>query len=653
MWKSIDPMIVGVSKNIAEKGNYDDAIFAAFRCIEGEIQERISSKNIGIKLLNEAFDGTPAKISISKDNRDQDGIKDIFLGAFKNIRNDRGHKKVPSLPCKTLEECLLYLQFASFLLLLLSKDRNLFPNIRDIRLFGTFDQTRAEIRGENFSSDCKVLAEEIYINIARITSNSIEVLLPPKFSGTLKVVDSKNQSDEMFCDISYIEKCVENSYEILSTEIPLYEDNACTRLRSNVVGILLKAEEAGKSFIRIIPTYHNQYKAGYYVTHGPFDSVSVGETWYQDPQTREINYAWTSSLVNIPDHVCQSGNPKLGGISILPTQVRTGTNEFRTLRVIGWEKDGSISREVDITDKVNWKSMNENVAFIKDSVLYPKKLGHTEIECNYEGFFSSAAIDISNYQKGQRAVYFQGIKRIQQIRFDNENNMFLCNQSSSVYKIARTGGLFEVIRISSPDSYSPGIDCLAIDNEHNLYVNDMNNNVIIKYRWNGKCYESHEILATSIKGTKKSIAIDGEGNVFVAVMGHAVNYGYIIKIRPDGTETCFETRDTAIYIGVDNNGKIYVPSNKYKSVDVYNYDGKIINSINYNVSDTPSDILVDNDAIYIPFFHSGKIMKIGLGKHHEIEELVEGAGNIGGIAKDSLERIYFSDFQNNKIEVIY
>ena len=52
---------------------------------------------------------------------------DLFAGALGNIRNDRGHKKAPLTPCKSLNDCILYLGFASSLLYLLAKDANTFP----------------------------------------------------------------------------------------------------------------------------------------------------------------------------------------------------------------------------------------------------------------------------------------------------------------------------------------------------------------------------------------------------------------------------------------------------------------------------------------------------------------------------------------------
>ena len=103
VWEKLHPAIRTAAQPIAEAGTYDDAIFAAFRHVEAEIQERINSRSVGEALLNEAFDGVPPKVLISADVRDQEGIEGILAGALGNIRSDRGLKKAPSLPCPSIE----------------------------------------------------------------------------------------------------------------------------------------------------------------------------------------------------------------------------------------------------------------------------------------------------------------------------------------------------------------------------------------------------------------------------------------------------------------------------------------------------------------------------------------------------------------------
>jgi hypothetical protein len=86
-------------EDIAGTGRFDAAIFEAFKLIEDAIQARIGSRSFGQKLLSEAFDSNPPKIDISSVPQDQNGIKSLFSGALGFIRNDRGHKRTPIVPC--------------------------------------------------------------------------------------------------------------------------------------------------------------------------------------------------------------------------------------------------------------------------------------------------------------------------------------------------------------------------------------------------------------------------------------------------------------------------------------------------------------------------------------------------------------------------
>src|SRR6185437_15590418 len=159
MWEMIDDRIRAASEALATAERFEDAIFAAFRLIEAEIQEKVTSKSIGQQLLDEAFDGHNPKILFSTDHRDQAGIKSLFVGAFGTIRNDRGHKKNPTIPCNTIEQCFYYLGFASLLLYFLDYDKNSYPSLETIRVFGTPQHPRAELRGQKFSGSSRVYGE--------------------------------------------------------------------------------------------------------------------------------------------------------------------------------------------------------------------------------------------------------------------------------------------------------------------------------------------------------------------------------------------------------------------------------------------------------------------------------------------------------------
>lgn len=657
MWNHIHKEIVEASRTIAEAGKYDDAIFAAFRLVEATIQERIGSKQIGEGLITEAFEGTPPRVNISSDTRDQGGIRDLFSGALGNIRNDRGHKKTPLTPCKSLDDCILYLGFASFLLYLLAKDANTFPRIDSVRVLGTAEEPRAELRGANFAGSLAVvMAGALQAGVVRQEPTVLEVLLPQSFFGDVTVLVDGRPSNAIFCDASSLGKQAENYYEVIAAEVVLYSDAKALNKRPDVIGLLMRSNESSREFLRIVPTYPSRYKAGHYVTYGPHKpGTSVGETWYVDPAIGKVEYAWTGSMIMVPEIIGTVGSFKLGGISILPKAVQTQLGENRCLRVWGWGRDGAVRKDLDVTGRAKWKNIDPSIAFIRDGIVIPKKLGRVRAECEIEGFVASVEISVEHLPKDHRTTYFQGLRTLQQIRFDQEDNLYICNQSPSVFRLDRAGEFTEVVRLSTDQKAGTGIDCLEVDAHKNLYVNNVSMHSAFKLLWDGKEYVNPVEIGKRVPGPKKSFAIADSGDLFFAVMGPP-NQGWIVRRAADGQETSFPVRGMPIWIAAGPDGNLYVPIAATATILVYRPDGTLADEIPYNINDSsPSDILVDrHGTIYLAFFHTGKVLRIGFSKPlWQAEFLSPTFGTPGGIAMDSRGRLYVSDFTGNSIDVIY
>jgi streptogramin lyase len=656
MWEQIHPEIIKASKEIAQTGKFDDAIFAAFRVVEATIQERISSKSIGEALVADALDGTAPRINISSDARDQQGIRDLFSGALRNIRNDRGHKRAPFTPCESLESCVLYLSLASLLLHLLTKDKNTFPRIDGLRVYGTAEHPRAELRGINFAgSHVAAIAGTEQVSVVRNAPTVLEILLPESFSGNIAVRVDGKLSGEVFCDASSLGKQPDSYYEVIAAELPLYSDLKASQKRPDVVGLLLRATEISREFINIFPTRTNRYKAGQYVSHGPTEPTNViGETWYIDPSTGRTEYAWTGSLVFAPNVVGVVGTFKLGGISVLPRSVQTQVGENRCLHVSGWGRNGPAQQERDVTNQVEWTNIESSVAFVNKGIVVPKKLGRANAECKYQGFVASVEISVEHILRGQRTTYFQGLKRLQQIRFDNDDSLYICNQGPSVFRLDKTGSFQEVVRISTSARAASGVDCLALDADKNLYVNDISKSAAFRFEWDGKTYANPIEIAHIASGAKKGIVVADSGDVFIAVMGPV--QGWIVRRDGRGNETSFPVSETPLWLAVGPGGNLYMPVTARSSIFVYRPDGALIDQIPYQVANSSvSDILIDkNGVIYLAFFQSGRILRINhTGSLWHADFLPQTFGTPGGIAMDSRGRLYVSDFVTNSIEVIY
>ena len=82
-------------------------------------------------------------------------------------------------------------------------------------------------------------------------------------------------------------------------DVPLYSDPGCQQRRPDMTGVILDNRQhpgnvrAGDT---IHPTSSNLFKEGAQVICVYSRNSACDESWYQNPETHEITYAWTSSL---------------------------------------------------------------------------------------------------------------------------------------------------------------------------------------------------------------------------------------------------------------------------------------------------------------------------------------------------------------------
>jgi hypothetical protein len=396
--------------------------------------------------------------------------------------------------------------------------------------------------------------------VTRSEPDVVEAILPPKFSGSIRVTSGKKESNIVFCDSNTNAVRLDNSYRVISADVALYSDEMGTTVLPDVVGVILASNEGGKEFLRIIPTYPGRYAIGDYLSHGPFEQHGLGPTWYRPQGENRIESAWGSSLINIPNILGRSTGFVTGGLSVTPNPVRTQLGERRPLRAMAWKSDGPSGKHIDVSGEAIWSVTDSQVAYVKNSIVIPKSLGTTEVECRYDGFLARSKICIESIPRGQRAVLLQGLSHIQKICFDQHGNLFISNQSPSVYRVGKDGTFSTVLRLSVPDTTTYAISCVAIDRNDRLYVNDLTRNACHRFEWDGTKFLNGAQLASGVSGSKQSIAINGKGQVYIAVMGPTPHSGAVIRVDVDGTEHVFPTRDSAIHLAIDSCENLYIPN---------------------------------------------------------------------------------------------
>ncbi|MFE2491710.1 TIGR02391 family protein [Streptomyces mirabilis] len=95
----LHPEVVEACTDLLGADRFDDAIFAAFRRLEHEVQQRTGSPAIGTGLVTTAFRDKKDPIRISDRERDEGRLVELFAGAIRLFKGDRSHKDRPLLPC--------------------------------------------------------------------------------------------------------------------------------------------------------------------------------------------------------------------------------------------------------------------------------------------------------------------------------------------------------------------------------------------------------------------------------------------------------------------------------------------------------------------------------------------------------------------------
>jgi hypothetical protein len=316
--------------------------------------------------------------------------------------------------------------------------------------------------------------------------------------------------------------------------------------------------------------------------------------------------------------------------------------------------DGPIRKERDVTSSATWKIADTSKIYIKDAVLFPKELGRAEFECEYSSLIAKATVDIANIPNGTSVVFFKGRRRLTQVRLDTDDDLFFCNQSREVFAISRNGN-FSIALSLEAKAFSPYvISCVAIDDCKRLYVNDMTRNACHRLEWDGSKFVNPKQLGERFVGSKHSMAINGNGQIFVGWTRSAGPGGAVIRIDPDGTETSFSTRGLPLYLAVDDQSKVYVPCGQTTSVDVYSPDGEFIQEIIHGDTGVPGDLALDgNGTIYLALPGKGRILKVPQSPGAVMEYIPGKFGHPTGIALDRRGRIFVSNFAGGEIFVVY
>jgi hypothetical protein len=205
------------------------------------------------------------------------------------------------------------------------------------------------------------------------------------------------------------------------------------------------------------------------------------------------------------------------------------------------------------------------------------------------------------------------------VRFDSQNNLYLGNNyanTSLIYKYSSEHKLLgQIGNLRRPRD-------IVFDKSNNLYILDHFTNKVVKTNLDGEV-----LLEFSGKGTgvvsPVAIAVDEKDNFYILEAGN--NEGIIKKYDPTGKDIAYMygivgsfTSDIAADragLAIDRQGNMYVSNFNNHTLNKYNPDGKLINTIGTPGKGKgqiwrPVDITVDAaDNVYVLDIRCGRIQK--------------------------------------------
>ncbi|MFC1859747.1 TIGR02391 family protein [Thermodesulfobacteriota bacterium] len=96
-YETLDPLLAGKIRPPFIRGDYDSAVFEAFKQVEIRVRQlaSLSKEDIGVNLMRKAFKpGNGPLIDHKQTNGEQQGIMDLFAGAIGSFKNPSSHRDV-------------------------------------------------------------------------------------------------------------------------------------------------------------------------------------------------------------------------------------------------------------------------------------------------------------------------------------------------------------------------------------------------------------------------------------------------------------------------------------------------------------------------------------------------------------------------------
>ncbi len=638
------PEVVDACEGLLRADRFDDAIFAAFRRLEHEVQQRVGSVAIGNGLITSAFKGTGNLIRISDRNQDADRMVELFAGAIGLFKGDRSHKDRPLLPCRSRRECLRLLAHASSLLDLLDRDIDRAPAVRGFR----HDQgTALTLWVERSGSQVEVWLDEKH-KLDKISYQTgtltVDVGGVPPGEHRIHLVDGTRQGPAHVVWLT-LAPGQTNWYRVVEVNIPLFADSDGQR-QLDVPGVRLATLEAGVPGERIVPTSET-YQVGHYVAwHWDASGSGIGAAWVRNRPGDQLSKIWDDSGMFDGQPVAPAHPDRLMKISIEPSHLLLRGGNKAPLRVLGHYTDGTATWTAPIDDP-QVTSANEKVAIFKGGAVIAKGPGISLLRCLHDGCTAEASVETAAHPSDTITAYLSGLPPVAGLAW-TPKGLVVSTRGQQLWR-AGTDGVYRLLAMV-PTRLLPGLgtDSMASRDDGELAVrlldrpwilvlhhtSDYHSSKLIKLQGGPAgtpmafAWLNDDLIVATYTGALQRVSTDGSATSFGSVPGRPI----ALALTP-----------TSLYVlcspeagdphGPRRNRLWQVPLDESESAPLDLLAGQVLTGL--------SGVAATTSGIVLSDFESGRLLLL---RDKRLETLASGLKNPSQLAVADTGDLYLAEF---------
>ncbi len=620
---------------------YDEAIFAAFRRLEDEVQQRSGNSAIGNPLINAAFKDKTNPIRISDRDGDMDRMVQLFAGAIGLFKGDRSHKDRPSVPCVSRRECLRILAHASSLLDLLDRDLDRAPAVRGYH-YGQGDLTlwveRAGPRAQVWLDETVPLATRSFqpgtlvLDVSAVSPGEHRVHL----------VDGTRHGPAHPVWLLHDPR-LSTWYRITEVGVPLFKDALGQQLL-DVSGVRLEVLEGGVTGERVAAT-RETYQVGHYVEWRSSTSPGKAEpAWARDRDDGPLRPLLGSAnqlLVGQPS--APAHEERLMRISIEPGTLRLRRGDAVPLRVLGHYTDGTATWTGPLDDP-EVESTDKTIAFSKNNVVRAKHPGSTTLRCQHDGCYAEALVNVGAHPRWTVTEMLTGLPPVSGIAC-TPKGLVVSTRGRHIWRVDADGAYRMVTAVPPISAHDQGTDTIAARDDGELAVRLLGDRRILVLHHSND-YQSSEIVDPEAEGTPMAFAWRNEDLLI------AMHDGALHRVDMDGTATEI-TRVQGTPIGIttsaDSVHVLCAPSPGPAMGDDYNRVWRIPLTDTNGTTDLLhghklagiNGITLTGSSILLSGFNEGRLFSL---RNNKLREVAAGLTNPGQLATTPTGETYLADF---------